>query len=234
MKTIGISGSVVEGEFSPILTVRETYLNALNVNGFAPILFPILDRTDCMDDILDRIDGIVVQGGIDVSPLTYGENPTVESLDFHLTRDQFELKLIEKALERKIPILGICRGLQIINVYFGGTLHQHLSYENAEVIHHRNKVIKETKHFISTKEGSIVNRCLGKRPIVNSLHHQGIKDLGRDLIATSHADDGLIESIEYAGDAYLHGVQFHPEQMTGEGAKRIFQDFFEEVERYHD
>lgn len=234
MKTIGISGSVMEGEFSPILTVRETYLNALNVNGFAPILFPILDRTDCMDDILDRIDGIVVQGGIDVSPLTYGENPTVESLDFHLTRDQFELKLIEKALERKIPILGICRGLQIINVYFGGTLHQHLSYENAEVIHHRNKVIKETKHFISTKEGSIVNRCLGKRPIVNSLHHQGIKDLGRDLIATSHADDGLIESIEYAGDAYLHGVQFHPEQMTGEGAKRIFQDFFEEVERYHD
>lgn len=234
MKTIGISGSVVEGEFSPILTVRETYLNALNVNGFAPILFPILDRTDCMDDILDRIDGIVVQGGIDVSPLTYGENPTVESLDFHLTRDQFELKLIEKALERKIPILGICRGLQIINVYFGGTLHQHLSYENAEVIHHRNKGIKETKHFISTKEGSIVDRCLGKRPIVNSLHHQGIKDVGKDLIATSHADDGLIESIEYAGDAYLHGVQFHPEQMTGEGAKRIFQDFFEEVERYHD
>lgn len=234
MKTIGISGSVMEGEFSPILTVRETYLNALNVNGFAPILFPILDRTDCMDDILDRIDGIVVQGGIDVSPLTYGENPTVESLDFHLTRDQFELKLIEKALERKIPILGICRGLQIINVYFGGTLHQHLSYENAEVIHHRNKVIKETKHFISTKEGSIVDRCLGKRPIVNSLHHQGIKDVGKDLIATSHADDGLIESIEYAGDAYLHGVQFHPEQMTGEGAKRIFQDFFEEVERYHD
>lgn len=234
MKTIGISGSVMEGEFSPILTVRETYLNALNVNGFAPILFPILERTDCMDDILDRIDGIVVQGGIDVSPLTYGENPTVESLDFHLTRDQFELKLIEKALERKIPILGICRGLQIINVYFGGTLHQHLSYEDAEVIHHRNEVIKETKHFISTKKGSIVERCFGKRPIVNSLHHQGIKDLGRDLIATSHADDGLIESIEYAGDAYLHGVQFHPEQMTGEGAKRVFQDFFEEVERYHD
>lgn len=234
MKTIGISGSVMEGEFSPILTVRETYLNALNVNGFAPILFPILECTDWMDDILDRIDGVVIQGGIDVSPLTYGENPTLESLDFHLTRDQFELKLIEKSLERKIPILGICRGLQIINVYFGGTLHQHLSLEDAAVIHHRNREIKETKHFITTKEGSIARRCLGERPIVNSIHHQGIKDLGRDLIATSYADDQLIESIEYKGEEYLHGVQFHPEQMTGDGAKRIFNDFFEEVKKYHE
>ena len=165
--------------------------------------------------------------------MTYGENPTADSLDFHITRDQFELKLIEKALEKKIPILGICRGLQIINVYFGGTLHQHLPSKDAPVIHHRDMLFKETKHFITTKSGSVARKCLGKRAIVNSIHHQGIKELGEHLIPTSYSDDQLIESIEYTGDSYLHAVQFHPEQMLGDG-KPIFDDFFKEVNKYHE
>ena len=231
MKTIGITGSVIQGEFSPILTVRETYIKALNVEGIAPIMFPILECTDCMDEILDRIDGVVIQGGIDVSPLTYGENPTKESLDFHIVRDHFELKLIEKCLERRIPLLGICRGLQIINVFFGGTLSQHLDTENASVIHHRGKEFKETIHFISTRENSIVRDCFGERGIVNSIHHQAISELGEGLIATSYADDHIIESIEYSGDSYIHGVQFHPEQMNSTPGDKIFIDFFEEVRK---
>lgn len=235
MKTIGISGSVMEGEFSEILTIRETYLDSLNRDGFAPVLFPILECTDCMDILLEKIDGVVIQGGVDVSPLSYGENPQAESLEFHLSRDRFELKLIEKALEMKIPILGICRGLQIINVFFGGTLKQHLPMKNATVIHHRGKLYKETQHFITTREGSIVRRAFGKeKAIVNSLHHQGIGELGENLIATSFSEDHLTESVEYLGDSYLHGVQFHPEQMKGNGSQYIFEDFLNEVNKRND
>lgn len=232
-KIIGLTPSLLEGDFASLFSYAQTYVSKIVDSGNIPVLLPMIDDDEKLEELVKKLDGLILQGGIDVSPLSYGENPSKDSLDFQFERDKLELKLIDYAIKYKVPILGTCRGLQILNVYFGGTLIQDIeAYSKEAIVHVDKEGFKGTCHFINTKENSLIREAFGEEKIiVNSLHHQAIKKLGENLIVTAAAEDGIIEAVEYTGDMFIHAVQFHPEAMTEKGGVNIFRQFFEEVEK---
>lgn len=152
--------------------------------------------------VLDRMDGLVLTGGADVDPARYGA-PTASTVGPpEPDRDEMELALLDAALARGLPVLAICRGLQLVNVARGGTLHTHLA----------EHTIGPT-HEVRVEPGSTLDGLHGPATVVNSLHHQGVDRLGADLVVTARAPDGVIEAVELPGVALL-GVQWHPEQLT--------------------
>ena len=163
----------------------------------------------------EHLDGIVLPGGTDIDPILYGAEPDPELLPLEPERDNLELALLSAALEAEVPVLGICRGIQVLNVYQGGTLHQHVPE------HGRFDLpIDSTIHQVSFTEGSTLHELYGPSAQVNSLHHQTVADLGRDLIITAQADDGTIEGVEM-GD-HVIAVQWHPEMMPTRPTDPIF------------
>jgi putative glutamine amidotransferase len=165
--------------------------------------------------VVDRIDALVVSGGHDVDPRAYGREPTPTTTRLDPGRDAFELALIEAALEAGIPILGICRGAQLMNIARGGTLVDELV--NVQKIEHTRIVYPpETRvHPVSCEPGSVLHALYGESVRVNSFHHQSIDDLGRGVVVTAVAEDDTIEAIEIEPGAGAVGVQWHPE-MLGE------------------
>lgn len=155
------------------------------------------------DLAMDRTDGLVLTGGSDVDPARYGRAPVVDGDPPDPERDEAELALLAAALERGLPVLAICRGLQLVNVARGGTLHPHLDDHAVGV-----------RHEVLVEPGSTLGRLYGPSTTVNSVHHQGVAGIGRDLVVTARAVDGVVEGIELPG-ADLLGVQWHPEQLDG-------------------
>jgi putative glutamine amidotransferase len=151
---------------------------------------------------MDRVDGLVLTGGTDVDPARYGATACATTPPLDPERDEFELALLDAAMERELPVLAICRGLQLVNVSRGGTLHAHLAD------HHP----ASGRHDVSVEPGSLLHDLYGPVAGVNSLHHQGIDRLGADLVVTARAPDGVVEGIELPGVRLL-GVQWHPEQL---------------------
>ncbi len=163
----------------------------------------------------DRLDGIVLPGGTDIDPIRYEADPDPELLDPEPERDDLELGLLSAALDAELTVLGICRGIQLLNVLQGGTLHQHIPE------HSRFDLpIDTTIHQVSFAEGSTLHGLYGSSARVNSLHHQTVADLGRDLTVTARADDGTIEGLEM-GD-HVVAVQWHPEMMPTRDTDPIF------------
>ena len=163
----------------------------------------------------ERLDGIVLPGGTDIDPILYGADPDPELLPLEPERDDLELALLSAALDAEVPVLGICRGIQVLNVYQGGTLHQHVPE------HGRFDLpIDSTIHEVSFAEGSTLHELYGPSAQVNSLHHQTVADLGHDLTVTARADDGTIEGVEM-GD-HVVAVQWHPEMMPTRPTDPIF------------
>ncbi len=163
----------------------------------------------------ERLDGIVLPGGTDIDPILYGAEPDPDLLPLEPERDDLELALLSAALEAEVPVLGICRGIQVLNVHQGGTLHQHVPE------HGRFDLpIDSTIHQVSFAEGSTLHELYGPSAQVNSLHHQTVADLGRDLTITAQADDGTIEGVEM-GD-HVVAVQWHPEMMPTRPTDPIF------------
>lgn len=188
----------------------------LTQNGVLPILIPDL-KGDQMSDLLEELDGLVLQGGSDLSPLSYQE----EFLDQQkwpgdAYRDQYEFGLVKYFLEKKRPILGICRGAQLLNAYFGGTLFQDISSELETNIKHRDAMEYDNVHHeIEILTDSILSQLYPqKRGVVNSVHHQGIKTLGHGLkIEATSVEDGMIEAISHINmdEQWVFAVQWHPE-----------------------
>jgi putative glutamine amidotransferase len=172
-----------------------------------------------------------------MDPAWYGESPSPKLGSVDRERDLFELALFAAARQREIPILGICRGIQVINVALGGTLWQDLPSERQCLVDHDAAATRAARtHRIDLAPGSRVAGALGtERMMVNSMHHQGIKDLAPQLTATAWAEDGLIEAVESAPDApWLMAVQWHPEEMFGEAAapeRGLFTALAEEARR---
>lgn len=165
--------------------------------------------------VSERLDGLVLPGGTDIDPIRYGADPHPELLDLEQERDDLELGLLSAALDADIPVLGICRGIQVVNVHQGGTLHQHVPE------HGRFDLpIHTTIHRVEFAEGSTLGKLYGPSAEVNSLHHQTVADVGRDLTATARADDGTIEGLEM-GDSVVT-VQWHPEMMPTRSTDPIF------------
>ena len=196
------------------VTLTTAYVRALEIAGLVPLAVPTMVAADRAAAALAAVRGLVLTGGEDVAPDRYGATPHPRLGDVDPVRDAAELALIAAARSRRLPILAICRGIQILNVALGGTLYQDLDSERPSLVPHSDET---TQHAVRVAAGSLLERTLGMRSAtVNSRHHQAIRDLAPCLKAVAWADDGVIEAAEPAdaNAAWMVAVQWHPEDLT--------------------
>lgn len=218
---------------------NKKYIAAIVDAGGFPlgVMRPDEEDIECM---LSMIDGLFLMGGNDIDPKEYNEENRTSVL-CETARDQVELVLIKKALAQKMPILGICRGFQMLNVALGGDLFQDVEKQMEGAKHHDfhydeqgNKIARDfLAHEVTVVKDSVLGQCAGKSSIsVNSLHHQGIKTLGAGLRATANASDGLIEAVELVDHPFCVGVQWHPEELHDDASEKLFFAFIEASKKY--
>jgi putative glutamine amidotransferase len=214
------------------------YIEAIQKSKGIPIVLPVLEEfnTETIKRQVSLVDAILIQGGIDVTPSFYGEEALPELDITCIKTDKFLLEVIKYAKERKIPILGICKGMQLINVSYGGTLYQDIKYAGLDSKSHRQSEESITKpfHSINIEKNSLLGKIFDNKEklMVNSYHHQAVKDLGKGLVIDAKADDGIIESIHYDDKSqWILGVQFHPEQLSrnNEDFRAIFSEFIKQA-----
>jgi putative glutamine amidotransferase len=186
----------------------EFYVEAVRLAGGVPVVVPHLGSSE-IPSLLARLDGVVLCGGIDIAPSRYGAVAAAETNEPQPIRDQFEMVLIEHLLHDDVPTLGVCRGVQSINVALGGTLHQHLT------AHPTDMEWTATPHTVDVAAGSQLAAVTGRSQLsVNSLHHQAVDRLGRGVVVTGRAAaDGGVEAIEIDGAPNVLAVQWHPEVL---------------------
>jgi putative glutamine amidotransferase len=225
----------VEGWSTSAVATPETYLTALRRSGArGAILMPDELGDNEADQLLDDFDGLLIIGGGDLDPETYGQQREQDVYGVLARRDGFELPLARAAIARSMPVLAICRGHQVLNVALGGTLEQHIAL--GPVPHGVPGVAGGScAHTVRLQEGSTLATALGAMTAtVSSQHHQAIDKLGTELEAVAWAEDGLVEGIELAlPDQWVLGVQWHPEDTAGTDAvqQRLFDAFATEVAR---
>ena len=209
---IGITCCMREARYSDFVRhaaiLPSAYISMVDKVGGVPMIIP---PAGDMTSLLDSIDGLIVSGGPDISPANYNEEPGPMTTEFYPEQDYSELGLIERALERDMPLLGICRGMQILSVAHGGRMHQHLDTTPGHE-GHGGFFGKSTEHGVVVERGSQLASIMGDSFTVNSLHHQGVSDAG-SLDVSARADhDGLIEGVERKDKKFCIGVQWHPER----------------------
>jgi len=191
--------------------VGRDYADALLRVGLLPLLAPPLPA-EAAAEMLDGVDALLLSGGVDVGPAHYGQSPHPELGEVDPQRDAFELALYREARARGMPVLGICRGSQVIAVAEGGTLHQHLPALPKLHQHEQRARDGDPAHRIRLTPGSRIRAAFGAASTwVNSYHHQGIDRVPDGLTPTAYADDGLVEALEEPAGAFLLAVQWHPE-----------------------
>jgi putative glutamine amidotransferase len=201
--------------------LNSAYVRSVSLAGGVPVMLSPLIGPSYAARALDGVDGLVLTGGEDVDPAWYNAERSALLNPPSRERDLFELALFAAARQRELPILGICRGIQLINVALGGTLHQDLPTERpGPVDHNRAGTRTDRSHAVRLEPGSLAAEVLGATEVrVNSFHHQGIRDLAPVLVATGWSEDGLIEAVEgAAGQPWMLAVQWHPEEMHAEKA----------------
>ena len=222
---IGVSARIQYGDSTRhgylkknIYYIEHSYAQYILAHGAMPFLVPDLaghrSTSLSLADYAGELDALMLQGGTDISPQSYGEEALKPEWAGDPPRDRYELELLERFIEAKKPVLGICRGHQLLNVALGGTLYQDtLTQVPGSHLHHDPAIYDDHYHDVSIEPGS---RLAVLYPDVetikvNTLHHQAVKDLGRDLVIEARSSqDGLVEAIRYTGDQYLVGVQWHP------------------------
>jgi putative glutamine amidotransferase len=194
------------------------YPEAIERAGGIPVIVPLL-RPDAIDALLDRVEGVCLPGGPDLQPSTYGQEPHPELGPTEPRVDALELALVRAADRRNLPILGICRGMQVLNVARGGTLHQHLpDAVGGQLVHRQSEHGSVTTHRVETAPHSRLRATMGGPKLeVNSFHHQAVDTLGQGLVATAWAQDGTIEAVEGSGERLVLGVQWHAEGLEAHG-----------------
>ncbi|HEU0294061.1 MAG TPA: gamma-glutamyl-gamma-aminobutyrate hydrolase family protein [Anaerolineales bacterium] len=213
----------------PLVVLQQSYVKAIKQAGGVPVLIPSLVAEDGWDALYARLDGILFSGGGDIG-LEYSPgdpHPRIDDVDPE--RDSVELKLINAAASDGKPFLGICRGCQIMNVALGGTLYTHIPDQLPNALDHSYPGNLRTVlvHQVKIEEGTHTAEIFGEPIIkVNSLHHQGIKDVAPSVRAAGHAPDGLVEVIELPDHPFGLAVQWHPEWLTDqEGTRNLFKKF---------
>jgi putative glutamine amidotransferase len=224
----------VSAEIPPSWVMSQRYVQTLTNAGAIPWLIPLVDD-ETLRGIYDGLDGVFLPGGADIDPATYGAEPHPLCDRTDRERDRVEVALARWALDEQKPVLGVCRGMQLINVAAGGSLYQDLAQQLPGSLKHdyfpfhgQSFARDYLAHEVEIDAGSRLAQLLGAGTLkVNSMHHQGIRTLGRRLRRTAVAPDGLIEAIEGTGDAYLLAVQWHPEALTDndERTRELFSDF---------
>jgi len=201
------------------MLLARSYVDAVQLaGGLAVLLPPDPVALEQPEQMLDLIDGLVLAGGADIDPDGYGAERHPETLDTVPERDRFEIALVRAAIERDMPVLGICRGMQLINVALGGTLLQHLP----EVFGHHEHLrvagtFEDSDHDVELRDGTLAARVTGERHhVTKSHHHQGVQRAGRGLLVSGVCrEDGLAEAIELPDRRFVLGVQWHPEADPG-------------------
>lgn len=221
------SSALDPGAKSPQDRLNCTYSHAVFLAGGAPVILPNLGESEAVLAWLDRLDGIVLSGGFDVNPKLFGEDVLNASVEIDSPRDVAELPLIHSLLERDLPMLAICRGIQSLNVALGGTLYQDIPAEMETSINHRQPESRDsTTHTVQLEPRSRLAGIVGSQEIhVNTFHHQALKSVGNGLVVTARAPDGIIEAVEDPRARFRIGVQYHPEELVDncEHAIRLFE-----------
>lgn len=216
--TIGLTGGsthvpIPEGRLDAHYVGR-AYTGAIWRAGGLPVVLPAVGGAcaDLAQAQLDGIDGLVLSGGVDIGPEAYGADwPPAQPVDED--RDRLEVELVREAVRRGIPVLGICRGMQMINVALGGTLHRHVAHDDVEA-RSEDTFDGVRRHVIPLRADSLVRRVMGRDSIeILCLHHQAPELIGAGLAVGARAVDGIVESVEGEGDGFLLGVLWHPEHM---------------------
>jgi putative glutamine amidotransferase len=237
---VGIATQTLEaspGKLPACWIMGQRYVRVLAAAGAVPWLIPLLPGDEpTLRLTYESLDALFLTGGVDVDPGAYGEERHERCDRSDPARDWAEITLIRWALADRKPILGVCRGIQVINVACGGSLYQHLADQLPASIKHdyfptADRPARDyLAHPVRVEPASRLGRLLGDLETpVNSMHHQGIKDLAPGLKASAFAPDGLIEGVEGANGQYLVAVQWHPEELaeTHLSQRRLFTDFIE-------
>lgn len=207
---------------------RREYFSCLQRSGALPVLLPVLESRADAAAAARRCDGLLFTGGPDPHPALFGEDPQPLCGPIDCRRDAAELFLFEEARREEKPVLGICRGIQIINVALGGTLWQDIPGVFPGAVQHMQQPPYETPlHRIELDPGSLLEKISGSELLVNSIHHQAIRALGEDLSAVARTSDGLIEAVCGEGGPFLLAVQWHPEYLyeSHREARSLFHAF---------
>jgi putative glutamine amidotransferase len=234
---IGITADSDKISGQPSFIIKESYVAAVEDSGGVPFLLCPVRSEAAVSSFVSLIDGLLISGGgFDIDPKLYGEEPHPGLGKTLPDRTDFEIKLLREAVEKKVPILGICGGHQLINVYFGGTLYQDIPSQYKGAINHKQPTPSDNPyHSINIYPSTRLLRIAGTdSTVVNSTHHQSIKKIGNNLKISSVAEDGIIEAIEYDGDDFIVGVQWHPERLYSKepASQKIFADFIKEAEKF--
>jgi len=229
---IGIScGTFYDRDWCPpSFGHRQTYVDAILRAGGAPMLIPPVPDELTLRLLFDRLDGLLLAGGGDIAPVNYGAEPHPNLGTIDPLRDGAELPMARWAVAEGKPVLGICRGIQVLNVALGGTLYQDIPSEIENALAHNLSYEREDwthlAHELRLAPGSRLRQLLGvERLLVNSLHHQAVRDLAPGLRAVAWAPDEVIEAVEGVGEGFVMGVQCHPEALQG-GADPRWQRLF--------
>ncbi|CAM3705481.1 gamma-glutamyl-gamma-aminobutyrate hydrolase family protein [Erysipelothrix urinaevulpis] len=236
---IGISTSTIL-EVNPVFPgyertyVADDYNRSVIAAGGIPIMIPITENKEVLEEHVKLCDALILSGGHDVNPYLYGQEPKQKLGDIYPKRDRFEMTLLEWADKYKIPVLGICRGMQLMNVYYGGSLHQDLSYHSEELLkHNQNQTVELETHLINTVPNTFIGKVLGEVLMVNSFHHQAIDQLAPSFIISAYTNDSCVESIEKEGELFRVGVQWHPEMLSKQNVamQKLFKEFIKESKK---
>lgn len=233
MPVVGISGTK-DGSTHQI---GDTYVASVRNAGGIALIIPLTTDDDQIAAIVETIDALVMTGGEDFDPLKwYGEEPLPGLGSIFPERDEFDVKLVRAAVAKGIPVLGICRGEQLINIAFGGTLYQDIpSQVSNNFVKHRQGPTpsRYATHTAFIEKGSFLENCLGRKCAVNSFHHQAVKDVAPGFKVIAKSADGIVEGIERVeklkgyedGGAIIIGTQFHPEAFAQSGQKEFLEIF---------
>jgi putative glutamine amidotransferase len=224
---IGVSASITVGTSPERAYVNSTYLNAIQQAGGVPVVLPPQLSARSWQRLAAGLDGLLLTGGGDIDPACFGEAPHSTLCDVAPVRDAFETGAARWALEHEMPLLCICRGMQVLNVALGGSLYQDVGTEPGTTLPHSQKERRDQPtHTVKLAPGSRLAEVLGADVVeVNSMHHQSVKDLGRGLGAVAWAPDQIVEGVELPEHkGFALGVQWHPEELIGhsEPARRLF------------
>jgi putative glutamine amidotransferase len=209
------------------------YPAAIERAGGVPLVIPPLLDLAFVPDLLAGLSGLVLSGGPDIDPLHYHQRPHAHIGETFAQLDLLELALLHEAARIDLPVLGVCRGHQMINVFYGGTLYQDLPSDASSAVRHRSKEVSgQAEHTIHVTEGSQLARVVEQGSHVNSFHHQAIHQLGQGLVVSATAPDGIIEAVEDPTRSLLLGVQWHPEALQSPRKQSVFSLLVKESLRY--
>lgn len=217
-------------------TVSIDYTKSIVAAGGVPLIIPVTNDIETIKAQLSLVDGLLLSGGVDINPFLYGQDFKEGMGVVSPERDECEIQVLREYLKTGKPILGICRGHQLINVYFKGTLFQDLKHSKKETLKHRQDFYPElaTHKVKIVADDNMLYKLYGEEIATNTFHHQAVDKLGEGLTAIAFTEDGILEAFQMKSHKFLYGIQWHPEMMTARGneeMKKIFVEFVNSCEK---